>query len=338
MRLIVRRVVASRVNDADLVDDVVQETLTRLLLARRRLDDHALAPYAIVVARNLLAAHWRQVDTDRRHLHRLHDPREPETPDAPLAAHEEAEAVRAALHRLSPSERHVLVAHEVAGQATASLADDAGTTAGAVAAKLNRSRAKLRVEYLLERTTEPPTERCRSVLLALSAGDRRRQAELDAGYHLLDCQFCADLSESLLDRRASGVDTQIRVPVGVDADVVIARQRGHDLARRTGFSQAEATIIATAISEIARNIVRFARRGEMTMAIVADGDAAGLTVVARDAGPGIVDIDQAFEVGYTTYGGRGLGLPGCRRLMDEFDITSQVGRGTTITMTKWRRG
>ena len=74
------------------------------------------------------------------------------------------------------------------------------------------------------------------------------------------------------------------------------------------------------------------------MAIVADGDAAGLTVVARDAGPGIVDIDQAFEVGYTTYGGRGLGLPGCRRLMDEFDITSQVGRGTTITMTKWRRG
>ena len=62
-----------------------------------------------------------------------------------------------------------------------------------------------------------------------------------------------------------------------------------------------------------------------------------MSVVARDAGPGIVDLEQALEVGYTTYGGRGLGLPGCRKMMDEFEITSEVGRGTTVSMTKWRR-
>jgi serine/threonine-protein kinase RsbT len=70
---------------------------------------------------------------------------------------------------------------------------------------------------------------------------------------------------------------------------------------------------------------------------VSDGDASGVTITARDAGPGIVDIDLAMTVGYTTYGGRGLGLPGSRRLMDEFDISAEVGRGTTVTMTKWHR-
>ena len=83
--------------------------------------------------------------------------------------------------------------------------------------------------------------------------------------------------------------------------------------------------------------MRFARGGEITIALVADGDVPGVMIVARDAGPGIADIDQALTVGYTTYGGRGLGLPGSRRLMDEFEITSEIGRGTTVTMTKWHR-
>ena len=73
------------------------------------------------------------------------------------------------------------------------------------------------------------------------------------------------------------------------------------------------------------------------MAVVHDGDAVGLAIVARDVGPGIADLAQVLEVGYTTYGGRGLGLPGSRGLMDEFEITSEVGRGTTVAMTKWRR-
>ncbi len=120
-----------------------------------------------------------------------------------------------------------------------------------------------------------------------------------------------------------------------DADVVTARQRGRELAIRAGFAPTDATMIATAISEIARNVVRFAQRGEMVMSIVKDGETHGLSIVTRDVGPGIADIERALEVGFTTYGGRGLGLPGSRRLMDEFEIISEVGRGTTVSMTKW---
>ena len=104
---------------------------------------------------------------------------------------EENAAVRDALDRLSHPEREMLIAHEVDGQPTADLADEAGSTAGAIAARLSRSRAKLRVEYLLVLAGEPPSERCRPSLLSLSAGNRRRQAELDVGYHLLECEFCA---------------------------------------------------------------------------------------------------------------------------------------------------
>jgi serine/threonine-protein kinase RsbT len=159
---------------------------------------------------------------------------------------------------------------------------------------------------------------------------------LGAGYHLLDCDFCAELSQPLLDRRTRARE-ETSVPVRVDADIVVARQRAHEVAVGVGFSSTEATVIATAVSEIARNIVRFARRGEVTFTIVSDGDEAGVMVVARDVGPGIPDIDLAMRVGYTTYGGQGLGLPGSRRLMDEFQVSSEIGRGTTVTMTKWHR-
>jgi len=334
---LVRRVVQARVRDRDLVDDIVQETMTRLLTARQRLDDRAVGPYAIVTARNIIASQWRRQETSQRHLHRLADPQEPGAPDEKLLEGEEAGAVRAALQRLSSRERDVLVAHEVEGRDTSSLASDLGSTPGAVAAQLGRSRAKLRVEYLLELEGEPPTTRCRPVLLSLSSGDRRRQAELDAGYHLVDCDFCAALSEPLFDRRSRGGSDEVRVPVQGDSDIVTARQQGATLAQRAGFSVTEATVIATAISEVARNIVRFARRGVVTVTIVAEDDTFGLTVVAQDAGQGIVDIERALTEGYTTYGGLGLGLPGSRRLMDEFEVTSEIGRGTTVTMTKWHR-
>ena len=334
---LIRHVVAARVSDVDTVDDIVQETFARLLAARGRLDERALGPYGIVVARNLVTSHWRRTANGRRLEHRLLDAREPATPDERVMRREEAEAVRAALERLAPAERAVLLGHEIDGQATASLAADVGSTAGAVAARLSRSRAKLRVEYLVELAGDPPTRWCRPVLLSLSGGDRRRQAELDVGYHLLDCDFCAGLSESLFDRRPSDVDAEQRVAIRVDADIVRARQAGRDLATRLGFRAAEATVVATAISEVARNIVRFARRGEIALCAVADGDVPGVSVVARDAGPGIADLDQALEVGTTTYGGLGVGLPGCKAMMDEFEISSEIGRGTTVTMTKWRR-
>ena len=334
---LVRRVVAARVQDRDVVDDLAQETLARLLAARPRLDRSALGPYAIVTARNLVASHWRRIHTGKRNEHRLVDRAEAAGADETLLRGEEAEAIKSALERLSVRERDLLVAHEVDGRDTNSLAVDVGSTPGAVAAQLNRSRAKLRVEYLLELDGPPPSALCRPVLLSLSAGDRRRQSELDAGYHLLDCDFCATLSEPLFDRRMKGANNEARVVVQADADIVRARQRGHAIALHAGFTPTEATVVATAISEVARNIVRFARRGEVSISIVSDGETNGVTIVARDVGPGIADVGLALEDGYTTYGGRGLGLPGSRKLMDEFDITSEVGYGTTVTMTKWHR-
>lgn len=335
---LIRRVVAQRLRDRDAAEDIVQETLARLLAARERLAEGAAGPYAIVTARNLVSARWRRADVGRRHEHRLVDPGIATPPEEHVLRSEEAEAVNVALNMLPPRERDMLVAHEVEGRDTSSLASDHGSTPGAVAAQLNRSRAKLRVGYLLALDgRSPPTPRCRPVLLALSAGDRRRQSELDAGYHLLDCDFCAALSEPLFDRRSRGAPDEARIPIEGDRDIVAARQRGRDMAVRAGFSATDATVIATAISEIARNIVRFARRGDVTVTVVEDGDVSGVVVVAQDAGPGIADVETALDEGSTTYGGLGLGLPGCRRLMDEFEITSEPGRGTTVTMTKWKR-
>jgi serine/threonine-protein kinase RsbT len=129
---------------------------------------------------------------------------------------------------------------------------------------------------------------------------------------------------------------QERVPVSRDADVVVARQKAREAGTRAGFSGTDLTLIATAVSEIARNIVKFAHRGTFTFAIVTDGGRTGLLMTARDSGPGISDLPRALQDGYSTYRGLGLGLPGARRLVDEFDILTEVGKGTTVTMTKWR--
>ena len=127
------------------------------------------------------------------------------------------------------------------------------------------------------------------------------------------------------------------VPVASDDDLVAARREGRMLAEQLGFSTSEATLVATAISELARNIVSYARRGEILVSLVHNGNKRGISIVARDEGPGILDINLAMREGYSTSGGLGIGLPGVRRIMDEFDIASDVGRGTTITITKWKR-
>ena len=130
---------------------------------------------------------------------------------------------------------------------------------------------------------------------------------------------------------------ELRIPVTADVDVVTARQRGRELAAEAGFSSGDQTVIAAAISEIARNILNYAKRGEVQLSVVTNGDRQGVIIVARDQGPGIPDVQRALEDGYSTSGGLGLGLPGARRLMDDFDVTSAVGKGTTVTMKKWRR-
>jgi serine/threonine-protein kinase RsbT len=336
---LLRRVIAARVRDWHVVEDLVQEALTRVIAARRRLEPRTLAPYAVVTARNLVASLATSESRGRRHAHLLVDRSEPTLPEEAALRREEAQAINTALERLPQQEREALLAHEVEGEGTTMLAASRDSTPGAIAAQLSRARARLRVEYLvaLERS-EPPTSRCRSVLLALSAGDRRRQRDLDAGGHLLTCAWCARLGEQLLDRRgAATVAGEVRIPIRSDADVVTARKQGRELARRAEFPPTELTIIATAISEIARNIVMFAERGEIVVSLVGENGRQGVTVVARDSGPGIPDLERALRDGYSAYGGMGLGLPGSRRLMDEFEISSEVGRGTTVVMTKWRR-
>lgn len=132
-------------------------------------------------------------------------------------------------------------------------------------------------------------------------------------------------------------EKKICVPVSSDYELVKARREGRLLAEQLGFSSTEATLVATAISELARNIVNYAGKGEIHVSVVNDGVRRGIVVVARDQGPGIADTKLAVQAGYSTSGGLGLGLPGVRRIMDEFDIASELGRGTTITVTKWRR-
>jgi serine/threonine-protein kinase RsbT len=132
------------------------------------------------------------------------------------------------------------------------------------------------------------------------------------------------------------VQNEICVPIASDQDVVVARHKGRTLAMELGFSATDSTLLATAISELARNIVSYAGQGEIVLRIANNSDRPGVTIVARDDGPGIPNIDQALRDGYSTSGSLGLGLPGVRRLVDEFEITSEIGRGTTVTVRKWK--
>ncbi len=129
---------------------------------------------------------------------------------------------------------------------------------------------------------------------------------------------------------------ELHVPIASAVDIVTARQQGRALALDLGFESVDATLIAAAISEVSRNIVEYAKSGEIVLQSNRNGTKAGLCVIARDHGPGIPDIGQALQYGYSTRRGLGVGLPGAKLLMDEFDIVSRVGEGTTITMKKWR--
>jgi serine/threonine-protein kinase RsbT len=124
--------------------------------------------------------------------------------------------------------------------------------------------------------------------------------------------------------------------IASDADLVLARQKGRELAGQLGFSGTDATLIATAISELARNILSYAGAGEISLSHVFENGRDAIVVVARDEGPGIVDVEAATNEGFTTGRGLGMGLPGTRRLMDEFQIHSEAGKGTRVMVKKWR--
>ena len=128
---------------------------------------------------------------------------------------------------------------------------------------------------------------------------------------------------------------EVRVTVTSDADVVAAREKGRELSAQLGFSSIDLTLIVTAISEVARNILLYAKEGEILLRLDNNGGQHGIVVVARDDGPGIPDLELAMRDSYSTGNGLGLGLPGARRLMDDFEIESEMSKGTTIVMRKW---
>lgn len=130
-------------------------------------------------------------------------------------------------------------------------------------------------------------------------------------------------------------NTEACIPINSAADIVTARQQGRALALELGFDGSDLTLIATAISEVARNIVNHAKRGEITVQAISTGTRRGMMVVARDEGPGIKDVAKAMQYGYSTNNGLGVGLPGAKWLMDEFEIQSKLGKGTVVKMKKW---
>lgn len=199
---LLRRLIGARVSDAATVDDLVQETLARILVVETRLDDASVEAYAIVTAQNLVRSHARAEERRQRLLPHLFDPRQPEDPANRATEQEERRALSDALGQLSPLDRDSLIAHHVEGVDTATLGRQHGGSARAVSVRLARARARLRVEYLLaRRPTQLPTSACKPVLLALSSGDQRRQKALKAGEHLQTCPSCAALCGPLVQRR-----------------------------------------------------------------------------------------------------------------------------------------
>jgi serine/threonine-protein kinase RsbT len=131
------------------------------------------------------------------------------------------------------------------------------------------------------------------------------------------------------------MNNETRIPIQRSEDIVTAREQARGMARTAGFNGSDLTLIATAISEVTRNIVEHAKHGELALSLVSNGSKRGILIVARDEGPGIPDVPRAMEYGYSSRNGLGVGLPGARWLMDEFEIDSKLGKGTIVTMRKW---
>ncbi len=199
-----RRYVRAHARTAQDVDDIVQETLTRLIEVQPRLSPGAALAYSIVVARHVILDLSAASERAGRSHHRLIDLAEPPRPDEELLRSEQRQALAIALADAPEAERTALLEHVLEEKPVTAIASNAEASSGSVAARLARTRAHLRLDYILAlRNIQLPTPRCRPVLLALSAGDTRRQNALRAGHHLLACPTCSAVSEPLLQRRSA---------------------------------------------------------------------------------------------------------------------------------------
>ncbi|TAM83873.1 MAG: ATP-binding protein [Acidobacteria bacterium] len=134
----------------------------------------------------------------------------------------------------------------------------------------------------------------------------------------------------------ASAENEVRVSIKSDEDILSARQEGRELGDHLGFGPSELAVIATAISELARNLLLYAKNGNIICWAIEREPKKGIVIQATDEGPGIPDVEAVLRDGYSTSGGLGLGLPGVRRMMDEFAIVSHKGRGTTVTTIKWK--
>lgn len=143
------------------------------------------------------------------------------------------------------------------------------------------------------------------------------------------------ISDFCSSKREYNTRNEARVAIGSTADIVTARQTGRALAMELGFDGSDVTVITSAICEVARNIVLYAKQGEIELGQASNGRKHGIVVVARDEGPGIRNVKKVMQYGHSSRNGLGAGLPEAKCLMDEFEIDSQVANGTTVTMKKW---
>jgi serine/threonine-protein kinase RsbT len=137
------------------------------------------------------------------------------------------------------------------------------------------------------------------------------------------------------EREGNDLLWETKVNINFHSDVVLARGVARTIAQQIGFPLMTISLIVTAVSELAHNVTKYAQQGRMLFRETARDGKRGLLVHVSDQGPGIPDLDKAMQKGFSTSQGLGLGLPGCRRLMDEFEIHSQVGKGTVVRMVKW---
>jgi RNA polymerase sigma factor (sigma-70 family) len=237
---VIRRVVAARVaNPAD-VDDLVHDCLERLLAARHRLAPGTVLPFGVVTAQNLVVSQARTAARRAAPGRRTLAPPEPDRPEDQILAGEARTAMQTALSQLTGRERADLLAYQELG--TRAARTTTGESSGAMRVRMARTRAKLRLEYLLAfRRVALPTPACRSVLLAISSGDTRRQGSLGAGGHLVDCPTCASLHEPLATRNLAL--TGVAFPVAT-AGWLGAKVRAHPLpsAAATGAAAAGAVV------------------------------------------------------------------------------------------------
>ena len=301
---VVRRVVRARVSDHHLAEDLVQETLARVFAHQPALEPDEARPYAIVVAKNLVASTRRADGRRAGNAHRLVDLRTVEQPEDAVVRGDERTSMTRAMAKMNERDREMLISHEVHDVSTRDIADGDGTTPGAIAVRLAAARAKLRLEYVLSLRREPPLEpRCRSVLVALSAGDRRRQAALDADGHLEGCDRCKRLSEPLRERsRASAVLLPLLALRG------LLERAGSAIRRNPGPTAAGAAAVAVAAAVLAAQVGggsagggpeshAAAPRAPAATAAPAPGSGSG-----ADAGAGIAPVGGPVSVGGTTLG------------------------------------